>query len=311
MTDSADDQTSAMDQTLLARMIGKAGDRRTLEGLGNALAECAGPMFESSAGDAIGFPIATEFEEFDVGTRSELVAGLDVNTYSAKAGIAGWCDSIILAGNNVFFMALLEGMLGGNLPDGADIEPRELSPIERDVSTVVFKQFAEAIKSVVESPPTGAVTIEPMAEDTESADETGSIPSVLLKFVLTAGEMDSPLTVILPQRALLKATISEPAEAPPPEQPEWMEQLSNQVTNSHVILEANIALSDSTLGEIARLQPGDVLPFADEGQVRTLLKASGKEIFWCEFGKAGNRYTVRVLEAHEQEQELIRELISG
>lgn len=302
----------SMDSTLLARMIGQSGDRQTLEALGLALAECAAPVFQAAASSATGFAITAAFEDFDDGTQSELVASLDVNAVACRAGIEGWCDDIILSGNTVFFIALMEGMLGGNLPAGADIEPRDLSAIERDVSSVVFNQFVESLKAVITLPPTGDIVTHPaLAEPPVVEDELGSVPSIVLKFTLAAGDLEAPFQIILPQRTLLKTKVAEPIEVPPAEKPEWLEQLGNQVTNSHVTLEANIALSDSTLGEIARLQCGDILPFADEGPVRALLRASGKEIFWCEFGKAGNRYTVRVLEAHVPEQELIRELISG
>lgn len=301
-----------MDRTLLARMTGQSGDRKTLEALGLTLAECTAPLFETAASGATGFTITTEFEEFGDGTQSELLAALDVNAVTCRAGIEGWCDDIILSGNTVFFIALLEGMLGGNLPSDADITPRDLSAIERDVSSVVFKQFVDSLKKVIISPQPGAVVTHPvLAEPPVPEEGEGSVPSVALKFTLSAGDLDAPFQIILPQRILLKTTIAEPAVAPSEEKPEWLEQLSNQVTNSNVTLEANIALSGSTLGEIARLQCGDILPFAEAGPVRALLKASGKELFWCEFGKAGNQYTVRILEAHVPEQELRRELISG
>lgn len=301
-----------MDRTLLARMTGLSGDRKTLEALGLALAECTAPVFEAAASSATGFTIAAEFEEFGDGTQSELLASLDVNAVTCRAGIDGWCDDIILAGNTVFFIALLEGMLGGNLPAASDITPRDLSAIERDVSSVMFKQFVDSLKKVIISPQPGAVVTHPvLAEPSAPEDEAGSIPSAVLKFTLTAGDLDAPFQVIVPQRVLLKTKVAEPTAVPPAEKPEWLEQLGNQVTNSHVTLEANIALSGSTLGEISRLQCGDILPFAEANPVRALLKASGKELFWCEFGKAGNQYTVRILEAHVPEQELRRELISG
>lgn len=301
-----------MDRTLLARMTGQSGDRKTLEVLGLALAECTAPVFETAASGATGFTITAEFEEFGDGTQSELLAALDVNAVTCRGGIEGWCDDIILSGNTVFFIALLEGMLGGNLPSDSDITPRDLSAIERDVSAVVFKQFVDSLKKIIISPQPGAVITHPvLAEPPVPEEGEGSVPSVALKFTLSAGDLDAPFQLILPQRILLKTKIAEPAAAPPEEKPEWLEQLSNQVTNSNVTLEANIALSGSTLGEIARLQCGDILPFAEASPVRALLKASGKELFWCEFGKAGNQYTVRILEAHVPEQELRRELISG
>jgi flagellar motor switch protein FliM len=314
MTQAVSNPSKSMDKTLLARMTGQSGDRRTLESLGITLAERAAPLFESGVSNTTGFSVNATFEELEDGTKSEMLATLDINSVACTAKIGGWCDDIIVSGNTVFVIALLEGMLGGNMPRVSDIEPRELSNIELDISSVLFKQFVDGLKAIITFPPTGQTTINPANVEPPVVDEEeGSVPSVLLKFTLAAGDIEAPFCAILPQRVLLKTKLTEPSdgEEVAPDQPEWLEQLTNQVTSSHVTLEANIALNDITLGEVARLQPGDVLPFADEGSVRALLKASGKEIFWCEFGKAGNRYTVRVLETHEPEQELIKELISG
>ncbi len=283
-----------------------------MEARGSALAEHVAPIFQTALRGTTEFSTGVALDRIEIGTQSALLAELDVNAVTCNAEIGEWCDDIILSANTVFLIALLEGMLGGNLPTGTDIEPRDLSPIERDVSSVLFKQFAEGLKTVIALPPTGTVRVHPiLAEPPVPEDEAGGVPSIMLQFMLTAGDLEAPFQAILPQRVVLKTKLAEPTDPAPAERPEWLEQLSNQVTSSHVMLEANIALSDTTLGEIARLQCGDILPFADEGPVRALLKASGKGIFQCEFGKAGNRYTVRVLGAHEPEQELIRELISG
>jgi len=303
----------AIDTTLLARMTGQSGDRRTLEAVCLPMAERITPMFEKAASKAMGFPITAAFSDFDTGTWAELSEGMSEHPAVRIAAIDDWCDFFLLATDNVFVIALLEGMLGGDLPARDAVTARDLSAIELDIASLMFTAFVDGIQSLIASPQTQGNRLHPPGAEKSTEEDTGSSASVRLTFTLFAGDLEAPFHVILPQRPLLKTELTGAADGEPQaaDRPEWIEQLSHQVTSSFVTLQADIALADMSLGEVARLQPGDVLPFADEGSVRALLKAGGKEIFWCEFGKAGDRYTVRVQEQHLPEQGLIKELIAG
>ncbi|MGC3970563.1 MAG: FliM/FliN family flagellar motor switch protein [Pirellulales bacterium] len=70
--------------------------------------------------------------------------------------------------------------------------------------------------------------------------------------------------------------------------------MTEQVHRSHVTLEARIKLTPLKLGTIAKLAPGDVIPFFDEEDVHVEVNANGKELYACEFGRSGQNYTVRI-----------------
>lgn len=314
MSDETTTAAQRFDAALLQRMTGQSGDRDTLELQCLMLAEMTGLSLALNAGKAIGEPIDVEFDSFKAGARSELLAEFDVNSVVCPAFVDGWCDDITLAANTVFVIAVMECMLGGSIPEGKKIKPRELSEIELDVSTILFAQFAESLKSAIAFPvPKQATAGQATQKQPETEEGQENTPCVLLTFQLRLGSVEAPFMVVLPQRPLLKSKIAEQEDSKPPkpERPSWARQLTTQVSHSHVLLEARISLSELTLGEVARLQEGDILPFDDEGGVRTLLSAGGKELFWCEFGKAGNRYTVRVQEPHRHEHELMRDIAPG
>ncbi len=302
-----------IDTTLLARMTGRSGDRRSLEAICVPMAERVVPLFEKAASEATGFTIAATYSAFDIGTWAEMADGLGEQAAVRIAAIDDWCDFFLLSADNVFVIALLEGMLGGDLPERESVTARGLSAIEMDFASLLFTALVEGMQTLIASPAPAGNRLHPAGAERQAEDDITSSAAIRLTFTLFADDLEAPFHVILPQRALLKTTLTEARDDDQqiPDAPEWMEQLSHQVTNSYVTLQADIALADMTLGDVARLQPGDVLPFADEGSVRALLKASGKEIYWCEFGKAGNRYTVRVQEQHYPEQGLIKELIAG
>ncbi len=54
---------------------------------------------------------------------------------------------------------------------------------------------------------------------------------------------------------------------------------------------------------------GDVIAFEDKGDVRVDVSANGKDLYACEFGRSGDRYTVRVKDHVSTEDELLRHLM--
>ncbi len=90
---------------------------------------------------------------------------------------------------------------------------------------------------------------------------------------------------------------------------EWADRLGDQVRRSQVTLEARIRLEDLTLGTISRLQPGDVIPFRDARDVQVEVNANGRELYICEFGRSGEKYTVRVKDTHGSESDILKHII--
>ena len=115
------------------------------------------------------------------------------------------------------------------------------------------------------------------------------------------GGLSAPLRILLPQEAVLKATIvlPKPEGAAASDPPEWAESLTRQVRRSNVTLRARISLAPMTLGDIVRMKPGDVLPFADGHDVDVRLDANGRDLARCELGRSGSRYMLRLRPAGE------------
>jgi flagellar motor switch protein FliM len=126
------------------------------------------------------------------------------------------------------------------------------------------------------------------------------------------GPVLSTFSIIVPQSVLLKTTIVFPKGSGQQRKAkaEWTEQLEEQVRRSAVTIEARIRLESLTLDTISRLQPGDVIPFLDAQDVRVDVNANGRDLYVCEFGRAGSKYTVRVKDTHGSEQDILRHIMS-
>ena len=87
-----------------------------------------------------------------------------------------------------------------------------------------------------------------------------------------------------------------PADEPPCPDPRWCEQLEGEVSRALMSLAAVIEMQPMTLGSIAKLQPGAVLPLPRNAATNVRLLCEGKDLFRCDLGQSSGLYTVRVEE---------------
>lgn len=296
-----------LDKTLLARMIGRAGDPRTIRQKAATLAAAlCGPLAER-LGKVVGTEIGVDQPEVELGLHSALARKLDAGDLRCRAGIKDWCGDLELCTTAGMAIAFADRMLGG---DGDGAVDRPLSPIEQDVSVVFFEQFLDALKTTVGKADSEASTGRPAA-GAAMEDEEADNHFVMVVLQIAFGETHGPIRLLLPQETVLKTEIvlpEEPAAAEPDVPREWRERLNRQVSRSDVKLTGHIRLAPLTLGDLARLEPGDVLPFADEGDVSVRLEANGRELGWCDLGRSGNRYMLRLKPAGSLEAEIAHDL---
>lgn len=299
---------AAIDPRLIARMTGRMGDRRTIETTARILGESAGKDFAERLAATTGLDVEADELAVAIGTRAELATRFDTSAALCEAEIAGWSNAFLLGCDNDFVIACTENLLGGDNAARKG-EARALSEIERDVAGMVLSALASAFAASLRTDAKaacGSVFAGPLQRESDHDDDAHVAE---LTMTVTMGAAHFTCRALLPQEALLKTKIAPAQTADTPASaPEWVEQLTQTVHTSNVRLEADIALAPLSLAATSRLKAGDILPFADEEDLRVLLKANGKNLFWCELGRAGNRYMLRLSERHGSERDFIREL---
>ncbi len=299
MTPSTESNVYAFDRKLLARMTGALGDDKTIGRtaleLGHVFSERLPEMLKQETGR----DIAIGYAGVKMGLRNELIADLGEAVLLSDVSLRNWCADFHIGCDSPVLIALVEALLGAEPTDIEEPLPRALSKIEIDVAVPVFERIAEAVRMAVDvagglepvvgRPHNGAERLppDPALEDVYAA-------SIDMTFGL--GPVLSTFSVIIPQSVLLKTQIVPPGNAGRNEsmKTDWSEQLEEQIRRSAVTLEARIQLESLTLDTISRLQPGDVIPFHDGQDVRVEVNANGRDLYVCEFGRSGSRYTVRV-----------------
>lgn len=305
---------SGIDPKLLARMTGALGDNMTLErlcsDLGLALAELLPGSFHTETGLDITFAYAG----FDAGLKNDLIHDFGDGVVLTDGSLQNWCDDFSISCDSPLIIALMEALLGAVTQSIEEPEPRNLSAIELDIAAMVFEKIAGIVTSCVSSGTNNhPVLVAPHnADDRARPDpEVADVYAVAVNMTIGLGPVLSTFSVVIPQKTLLKTKVVVAKSQPGGKGDNtWSEQLREQVQRSHVTLEARIRLEHLTLDTISRLQPGDIIPFHDATDVRVDVSGNGHELYQCEFGRAGARYTVRVKDVHGSEADILDHLMS-
>jgi flagellar motor switch protein FliM len=306
-------QSPTLDPIVLARLTGKLGDHATVSklcaSLGEVFAEFLPDMLESE----LGFEVAVTYAGFETGRYGVLLDGLGGAMALTDGSLRDWCDRFTLICDSPLIVTLVENMLGAVTDDIEEPQPRPLSKIELDVAAMMFHRISSVLKTAVSS----ATSYEPLlgpaynAENRKQADDGSDEDFVaIVNMAVGIGPVLSTFHVVVPQNVLLKSRISAPKSVNPVKTPvEWSDRISEQVRRSKVTLEARIRLERQTLDTISRLQAGDIIPFNESGDVRVEVAANGRNLYVCEFGRSGARYTVRVKDTYGSEEDLLQHII--
>jgi flagellar motor switch protein FliM len=315
MTETITEKAPGMDRALLAKLTGGLGDAKTLQRLcsdfGQLYVEFLPDVFHSETG----LTIQIHYNGHESGLMTDLIADLGDNVSLTDGQLRNWSPNFVLACGNSFVITLMENLLGA-LPETIQ-EPieRPLSQIELDLAVMIFDKIANVLRSGVNAPGGFEPLLEKAhnAEDRQKPDEDHVDEyAVTIKLGVTLGTVTSEFYLVVPQKALLKTTVTIPKSKNQAgkSKKEWQEQIAEQVRRSQVTLEARIRLESLTLSTVSRLIAGDVIAFRDKGDVMVDVSANGKNLYRCEFGRAGDRYTVRVKDNVSSEDEILKHLMS-
>lgn len=306
-------QASRMDPIVLARLTGDLGDQATVSrlcaSLGEVFAEFLPDMLESE----LGFEVAVSYAGFETGRYAAVLDRLGGAMALCDASLRDWCERFTLVCDSPMIITLVENMLGAVSDSIEEPEPRSLSKIELDVAAMMFDRISGVLASAVGNTKGYEPQLGPAhnAENRKPAEDGSDEAFVaVVNMSVGIGPVLSSFSVVIPQNVLLKSAITAPRPANAPKtRVEWSERLGEQVRRSKVTLEARIRLESQTLDTVSRLQAGDIIPFHDAGDVRVEVNANGRNLYVCEFGRSGARYTVRVKDTYGSEDDLLQHII--
>ncbi|WP_454892342.1 FliM/FliN family flagellar motor switch protein [Agrobacterium vacciniicorymbosi] len=316
MANAAQTNVTAMDPALLAKLTGGLGDGKKVAKIGADIGQIYSNFLPDIFHSETGIGIDVDYVGCESGLMTDLIQKLGKDFAVADCSLRNWCPNFMLATGTAFIMALMERMLGAAPDTIMEPEVRALSQIELDLAALVMGRVGDVLRSAVNAPGGFEPTIDPPFNGNGKSAFEEAIAAqfgMLVRLKVDIGKVSSEFAMVIPQRTLLKTTIVAPKPSPQAlkKQEEWMEMISEQVKRSQVTLEAKIRLQSLTLKTISRLVEGDVIPFRDirQDDICVEVSANGANMYNCEFGRAGDRYTVRVKNNVSTDDEILRHLM--
>lgn len=306
--------TLPMDPKLLAILTGDLGDNsrigKTCSELGSVFAAFLPDLIETETNLRFSFA----YEYCETGLKDDLIGDLDDYMVLLDGSLKNWCTDFTIAIPSQVIVAMVECLLGGDPNSLVEPVARPASSIELEMAPMITDKIASVLKSAVNAPG----NYEPILSKPYNVKDKPKHPddyvdpfAALARIKVEFGALTSHFCVIVPHKNLLKTEIKAPrATNALKASVEWSELLKEQVKRSDVRVEARIHLTPLRLGQISKLQPGDVIPFLEKGDVTVQVSANGRDLYDCEFGRAGERYTVRVKDTIGGENDLLNDLMA-
>jgi flagellar motor switch protein FliM len=287
---------------ILERLTGATGEPDHLIAAARGFAERALPSILEKINGDLCFPLEVEIAEIALDRLA--AARPEEGSFDAMVVLASSAspDAVILTIDADAIALFLTATLGGDADLPVVPITRPLSPTEIDLGGMLCERIANAVNGSGER---GLGLRFPLREPLTGAEarklklRDGPSVRIVLRLVAPAG--CGAVTLSMPQRLFLKPRGEGGAasEHDLAARKAWGSRFNEEVMRARVALSATIPLGRMTLGELAELAVGQVIPLPHTAPSETRLNARGKTVFLCEFGKLGDNFTVRVKQPYD------------
>jgi flagellar motor switch protein FliM len=137
---------------------------------------------------------------------------------------------------------------------------------------------------------------------------------VLARFRLEAAGHGGEILIAVTRAALnpLRQTLGRtPTKEAPTADARWSQQMETEVTRAYVMVTAVLDERMGMLGEVAGFKVGQVVELNATAHGRVRLECNGERLMWCHLGKSQGKYTLRVDQPVDREQEFMNEILAG
>jgi len=260
-------------------------------------------------------PLQMSLQTIKSGTAGELLNDYDGASVVGILHAVGWNARLLVLLDRDAVFAVLESMLGGDGSQQPFRAERPFSRIELCVAETFIGRVAKALEKGMAGIADTPVTLEssgPELDYDALGRRNGAI--VAAKFHLHAGELGGSVTIAIPRAAitpLRQALGRVPDKESPPVDPLWREEIQTQVSRAQVVLSAILDERPATLAEVAGFEVGKIVELNASASSRVRLECNGERLMWCHLGKTQGRYTLRVEERIDREQEFMDDILAN
>jgi flagellar motor switch protein FliM len=290
------------DREVFDRILGRKGDAARLEPACKAIKKFLAQRLQAIL-QKNGLDVAAEFSESHNSSATALFAryksGAACVVLSAKPPSAAAyviCD-YPAAG------ILSEIMLGGDPEFAALSSNRKPTATECDL----MRQFADLVGQALQTSlstkdlPTG-VRVAFNADDLRDGGNGGSV--VAFDLTLQFGNARPVISVAITHAYMLQMAREEPETIRKPAA-RGHASTNRSALTIKVPASGSVTMPPMTLGELAMLRPGDVLPLSESGDATVRLRVKGQPLYECSLGRKGANYALCLQRPHRAMSEAL------
>ncbi|OBQ73759.1 FliM/FliN family flagellar motor switch protein [Mesorhizobium erdmanii] len=291
---------------IIERLVGDSGEADQVIDAGRAMAERAVPLLQKGLSGELGVPVIVDLRAVEVSRVPEARSHAGDTFAMTVVGSPASSDAMTLVIDAAAIAIMVSTLFGGDPDMPTSPIERDLSPIETDVSTMVFQEVAQALNGSGRRSLDLRLPVPRAISGVEARHHVLRDGAAICIVLGISTPVDSgSITVTMPQRVVLAGRDGTASASEDDHSTSWRARFSEEVMRSTVALEATMPLARLTLGDLANLEVGQVIDFEETAQSRARLSARGQTLFVCEFGKLGQNYTVRIRHPFDAGQDFI------
>jgi flagellar motor switch protein FliM len=248
------------------------------------------------------------------GTAADLLGPYSGKGMVAVLHAAQWNARLVAVADQGLVFSIVETMLGSDGTQPAYQADRPFTRVEKSVAGVFFRRLAASLERAFADVAETPIAVESIEDEIEY-DVLGS-PSnsvVAATFGVEAMGGGGQMRVAVTRAALnplRQALARVPAKEAPAADARWSQQIQNEVSRAYVMLTAVLDERMGMLGEVADFRVGQIVEFNATAHGRVRLECNGERLMWCHLGKSQGKYTLRVDEMVDREQEFMDEILA-
>jgi flagellar motor switch protein FliM len=260
-------------------------------------------------------PPVVSLLRLESGTAEDLLGSQQGKSVVGVLHAAGWNARLVATADQDAVFSLLEAMLGSDGTQPAYKADRPFTRVEKAVAGVFFRRLAAMMEAAFANAADTTFAVESVEEELDY-DILGRPSNSIVAATFRVDAMGSGGQVVVAvTRAALNPLRQVLARVPEKEAPaadaRWSQQIQNEVTRARVTLTAVLDERMGVLGEVAGFRVGQVVELNATAHARVRLECNGERLMWCHLGKAQGKYTLRVDEMVDREQEFLDEILAG
>ncbi len=224
-----------------------------------------------------------------------------------------WDSRFLIGLDRRFVFSTMEAAYGGDASEAPLDSDRPFSSLELRIAKDVFSTVIPRLEALFSNFTPVTFSFDKMATPLDfTILGPTDVPAVIVQLLFQVQDSGGRMFLLIPQAALypIRRKLERETSAPPVvNDPHWTRKLKTGLSRTSVSLSAVLDGETMTLGEVASLKAGQILPLRSGPKSLVTLQSGEESLFMCQAGQSNGVFTLMV-DAPVSEKDVWSELLN-